>query len=66
MCVGRLVSFDIANKCPPSTDSISWSKAVKSVLDGEQDQFPPTGCIIEALKLCLECNNSVFNNSIFL
>ena len=28
--------------------------------------FPPTDCIIEALKLCLESNNSVFNNKHFL
>ena len=28
--------------------------------------FPPTDCIIEALKSCLESNNSVFNNKHFL
>ena len=61
----RLVSFDIINMFP-TIDNISGLKAVKSVLDTKQDQFPPTACIIEALKLCLECSNSVFNNKHFL
>ena len=29
---------------------------------GKTNFLPPTVCIIEALKLCLECNNSIFNN----
>ena len=45
-----------------SIDNISGLKAVKSILNARQDQFPPTACIIESLKLCLECNNSIFNN----
>ena len=49
-----LVTFDIINMFP-SIDNISGLKAVKSILDARQDQFPPTACIIEALKLCLEC-----------
>ena len=61
----RLVSFDIINMFP-SIDNISGLKAVKSILDARQDQFPPTTCIIEALKLCLEYNNSIFNNKRFL
>ena len=61
----RLVSFDIINMFP-SIDNISGLKAVKNILDARQDQFPPTTCIIEALKLCLECNNSFFNNKHFL
>ena len=60
-----LVSFDIINMFP-SIDNISGLKAVKSILDARQDQFPPTACIIEALKLCLECYNSIFNNKRFL
>ena len=50
----------------PSIDNISGLKAVKSILDARQDQFPPTTCIIEALKLCLQCNSSIFNNKHFL
>ena len=61
----RLVSFDIINMFP-SIDNISGLKAVKSILDARQDQFLPTACIIEALKLCLQCNNSIFDNKHFL
>ena len=61
----RLVSFDIINMFP-SIDNISWLKAVKSILDARQDQFPPKTSIIEALKLCLECNSSIFNYKHFL
>ena len=50
----------------PSNDNISGLKVIKSVLDDKEDKFPPTACIIEALKLCLECNNSAFNNNHFL
>ena len=60
----RLVSFDIINMFP-SVDNISGLKAVKSILDARQDQFPPTACIVETLKLCLECNNSILNNKHF-
>ena len=61
----RLVSFVIINMfC--SINNISGLKAVKSILDARQDQFPPTACNIEAFKLCLECNNSIFNNKHFL
>ena len=61
----RLVSFDIINMFP-SIDNISGLKAVKSILDARQDQFSPTACIIIALKLCLECKNSIFNNKHFI
>ena len=60
-----LGSVDIVNMFP-GIDNISGLKAVKSFLDARQDQFPPTACIIEAFKLCLECNNSIFNNKHFL
>ena len=52
----KLVSFDIINMFP-SIDNISG-------LTARQDQFPV--CIIEALKLCLQCNNFIFNNKNFL
>ena len=61
----RLVSFGIINMFP-SIDNIYGLKAFQSILDARQDRLPPTGCIIEALKLCLECNNSIFNNKHFL
>ena len=57
----RLVSFYIINMFP-SIDNISGLKVAISILDAGKDQFPPTACTIEALKLCLECKNSSFNN----
>ena len=61
----KLVSFDIINKFP-SIDNISGLKSVKKVLESRSNQFPPSNCIIEALKLCLESNNSIFNNKHYL
>ena len=50
----------------PSVDNISGLKAVKSIPDARQDQFSPTACIIEALKLCLKCSHPIINNKHFL
>ena len=61
----RLVRFNIVNMFP-SIDNISWLKTVKNILDARQDQFASTASIIVALKLCLECNNSILNNKHFL
>ena len=35
-------------------------------MESRYDQFLPSNCIIEALKLCLESNNSIFNNKYYL
>ena len=59
------VSLDIINIFP-SIDNISGLKKVKSLLDARRDQFPPTACIIEVIKSCLECSNCIFNNKYFL
>ena len=45
----------------PSIDNISGLKSVKKVLENRSNKFPPGNCIIEALKLFLESNNSIFN-----
>ena len=63
-CDCRLVSFNIINMFP-IIDNISQLKVIKSILDARQDQFPPKTCIVEALKLCLECSNSFVNNKHF-
>ena len=39
---------------------------MKNTLEARKEQFQPTNCIIEALKLCLESKNTVFNNKCFL
>ena len=60
-----LVSFNVANIFP-SIDNESGIKAVKKVLNDRESKNPPTECILEALILCLECNNSVFNDKNFI
>ena len=37
----------------PSIDNESGLQAVKNALEAREEQFPPTLCITEALKLCL-------------
>ena len=59
------VSSDII-KMFSNIDNISRLKAVKNIREARQNQFPPPTCIIEALKLCVERNNSVFNNKYFV
>ena len=61
----KLVSFDIINMFP-SIDNTPGLKSVKKVLESRSNQFPPSNCIIETLKLCLEPNNSIFNNKYYL
>jgi len=56
-----LVSFDVVNMFP-SIDNVSGIEAVSEILRSREANFPPAECIIDALKLCLECNNSFFNN----
>ena len=53
-----LVSFDIVNMLP-SNDNESGMKTVKKVLNDRESKNPPTECILDALRLCLKCNNSV-------
>ena len=50
----------------PCIDNQSGLQAVKNALEARQEQFPLSDCIIEALKLCLESKNSIFNSNCFL
>ena len=54
-----LVGFDIVNMFP-SIDNVLGSEAVSEILDNRESDFPPAECILDTLKVCLECNNSVF------
>ena len=60
-----LVSFDIVNMFP-SIDNISGLEAVSEIVNDRESDFPPAECILEALTICLECNNSVFDNVFYL
>ena len=53
-----LVTFDIVNMFP-NTENKSRLDAVKSVLLKSPTNTPPVECILEGLKLCLTCNNSI-------
>ena len=60
-----LVSFDIADMFP-SIDNVSGLEAVPEILENRETYFPPAECFLEAFELCLECNNSVFNEKFSL
>ena len=60
-----LLSFDVKNMFP-STDNETGMKAVKKVLHGRESKNPTIEYILEPLRICLECNNSVFNNKNFI
>ena len=60
-----LVSFDIVNTFS-SIDNDLGLEAVSEILNNRESDFLPAECILDALKLCLECNKSVFNNDFYL
>ena len=41
-------------------------KTVKKLFSERESNNPPTEYIFEALRLCLKCNNSVFNDKNFI
>ena len=60
-----LVSFHIMNMFP-SIDNKMEVNSVKNFLDERACKDPPTQCVIEALGLCLSCNNSPFSNTNYI
>ena len=60
-----VVEFDIVNMFP-SIDNDVGLKAVFEILESRVNKFPPTQSVIEALELCLTCNNSILNNKNYL
>ena len=60
-----LVSFDVINMFP-SIDNNMGLEAVSDILNNRSSNTPPIECIMEALELCLTCNNSIFNNQHYL
>ena len=50
----------------PSIDNESGIKADKKVLNNRESENPRTECILQILRICLECNNSVFNDKNFI
>ena len=60
-----LVSFDKINMFPNIGNNLGLY-SVKKYLDLCSKNIPPTNCLLEALELCLSCNNSIFNNENYL
>ena len=56
-----LVSFHVVIMFP-SIDNKMGIESVKSILLNRDDNRTPAECVIETLELCLNCNNSIFNN----
>ena len=50
----------------PSIDNKIGINSVIKFLGKRACKNPPTLCIIEALELCLNCNNSIFNNTNYI
>ena len=60
-----LVSFDVVNMFP-NIDNRSGLESVKNILIANEFDMDSTQCIVEALEICLTCNNSKFNDQNFL
>ena len=60
-----LISFDVVNMFS-SIHNESGMKSVERLLKTRSLLNPLTLCILGALLLCLECNNSIFNNKFYL
>ena len=60
-----IVSFDAVNMFP-SVDNRSGLESVKNILIANEFDMDSTQCIVEALEICLTCNNSKFNDQNFL
>ena len=57
-----LVSWDVISMYP-SIDNKEGLAACKEALDSREKLSPSTECLLEAIKITLECNNSTFNNN---
>ena len=60
-----LVSFDVVNMFP-NIDNKSGLLSVKEALTDSNFDVDSTQCIVDALEICLTCNNSRFNHQHFL
>ena len=60
-----LVSWDI-EAMYPSTDNKLGLEACRDSLNTRSEMKPSRECILEAIKITLECNNSIFNGKHYL
>ena len=61
-----LVSWDVEAMFPNIDNKACLRAIITCALNQLTIQHPSTKCIIEAVKICLECNNSEFNNQHFV
>ena len=60
-----LVCFNVVNMFP-NIDNRSGLESVKNILIANEFDMDSTHCIVEALEICLTCNNFKFNGQNFL
>ena len=60
-----LISSDVVNMFP-SIHNESRIKSVQHLFNTRSNLNPPTLCVLEALRLCLECNIAIFDNNFSL
>ena len=59
------VSFDIINMFPSFDNKIGINSVIK-LLNKRACRNAPPQCVVEAREKCLNCSNSIFNNTIYL
>ena len=60
-----LVSWDMVSMFP-NIDNKLGLFAFRKALNAKENIFPSTTCILEAIKICLKSNHSVFKENFFL
>ena len=60
-----LVSWEIEAMCP-SIDNKLGLEAFRDALSARSEMKPSTECLLETIKITLECNNSTFNGRHYL
>ena len=60
-----LVSWDVVSMFPNIDNNLGLT-AVRKALDSRNSLVPSTNCILEAVKICLVSNHSVFKDKFFL
>ena len=60
-----LVSWDMVSMFPNINNKLGLY-AFRKALNARENIFPSTTCILEAIKICLKSNHSVFKENFFL
>ena len=60
-----LVSWDVVAMFPNIDNNLGLT-AVKKALDSRDNKFPSPECIVQAVEICLTCNNCQFGEMNFL